>query len=66
MEGLLNFIYKVGQTFITTTLDDKFSFAKDIHKLELSAVFLYRCRQLYMKKGGKIFFIVSNAFMTGI
>ncbi|MFX1536437.1 MAG: class I SAM-dependent DNA methyltransferase, partial [Promethearchaeota archaeon] len=39
--------------------------AKDIHKLELSAVFLYRCRQLYMKKGGKIFFIVSNAFMTG-
>ncbi|MHA1908180.1 MAG: HsdM family class I SAM-dependent methyltransferase [Candidatus Thorarchaeota archaeon] len=39
--------------------------AKNITQLEVSALFLYRCRDLYVKDGGKVFFVVSNAFLTG-
>ncbi|MFX1252568.1 MAG: class I SAM-dependent DNA methyltransferase [Promethearchaeota archaeon] len=35
-----------------------------LSQLEISALFLYRIKQ-YLKNRGKIFFIVSNGFMTG-
>ncbi|MFX0063461.1 MAG: class I SAM-dependent DNA methyltransferase [Candidatus Hermodarchaeota archaeon] len=39
--------------------------AHQIANLEMSALFLYAAKEYYLRNGGKIFFIVSNAFMTG-
>lgn len=37
----------------------------NISNLEISALFLYRCRDMYLKDNGIIFFVVSNAFIAG-
>ncbi|MFX1534465.1 MAG: class I SAM-dependent DNA methyltransferase [Promethearchaeota archaeon] len=39
--------------------------AHQIANLEMSALFLYAAKEYYLRNGGKVFFIVSNAFMTG-
>ncbi|MFX0093006.1 MAG: class I SAM-dependent DNA methyltransferase [Candidatus Hodarchaeota archaeon] len=39
--------------------------AHQVANLEMSALFLYAAKDYYLKDGGKVFFIVSNAFMSG-
>jgi DNA replication and repair protein RecF len=41
MEGLLKFITNIGQAFITTTLDEKFSFFKKVKKIKLENYNIY-------------------------
>lgn len=38
---------------------------KNILNLDLSAVFFYQCSSLYLKNGGKIFFVITSATITG-
>jgi len=38
---------------------------KNILNLDLSAVFFYQCRNLYLKNKGKIFFVITSGIITG-
>ena len=38
---------------------------KNILNLDLSAVFFYQCRNLYLKNRGKIFFVITSGIITG-
>lgn len=39
--------------------------ARNVTQLELSALFLYQTKELYLRAGGKVGFVVSNAFLMG-
>ncbi len=64
LNGVYSKEYKFKIKKLAEDLDIKPK-ASNITQLEMSALFLYQANKIYLKEGGTVAYVVSNAFVTG-
>ena len=64
LNGIYSNLYKENIKKLANSLDIK-PRASNITQLEMSALFLYQTKDIYLRDGGKIGLVVSNAFTMG-